>query len=178
MSRLGLPDGGELEWSGDTVPVGDHGLPERLTYTHPGGEKQPACRIEIEVWDGAPVCTGAELIGRPEERIAVLPKDIGALSTMIDYVIEEAGLRLGARRNDARGWGLANPPSVEEERARLRSVRAARRAGNDVELQRVAEIYKNALPPKLTAVADAFGWSERTAARRKKKAVEKGFLDE
>lgn len=173
-------EGGEYIWPAgvDVVPVGEHGMPQRLIYKHEGSDAQPGCLIEIEVWEGAPVCSRIELIGKPDTRIAVRAKDLKELSRMVDVVIERAGVVFGFGRTSASGWGLASPGSTEDQRARLRSVRASRRKVTPAFLQQVADVYQSASAPRLEAVADAFGCSERSAARYVTAARSGGFIHE
>ncbi len=174
-----LQDGGELVWPTGVglVPVGEHALPERMIYKHEGGPKQPRCLIEIQVWDGVPVCARAELTSKRDDRIAVRARDLKALSGMVDSVIEAAGVVWGFTRTGPTGWGLASPASPEEQRARLRSVRSSRRKVTPAFLKKIAETYKTAPTPKLESVAAAFECSERSAARYVGAAREAGLID-
>jgi hypothetical protein len=176
-----LADGGRLIWpSGvDIAQVGDVGMPEHLIYEHNGGEAQPGVVIEIEVWDGEPVCTRAELIAKPESQIPVRPKDLRALSRVIDNVIEAAGIQYGFRKTGPTSWGMGLPGSMEEQRDRVKSVRASRRKiDNPTFLKRIAEFYGEAPTPKLESVADEFDCSPRSAARYVTAAREAGLIDE
>lgn len=178
---VGTEEGGWYWWPTDSevVPVGDHGLPTQLRYWHEGGDEQPGCVIEIEVWDGTPVCTRAELIGKPDSPIPVRSKDLKALAAMVDPIIERAGVMFGFSRNGAAGWGLAQPGSIDDQRARLRSVRSSRRRlDNPVFLKEVAEVYNSAPKPKVTAIVDAFDCSERNAYRFIGAAREAGLIDD
>jgi hypothetical protein len=161
----------------EAVPVGEHGMPQRLRYWHEGGDEQPGCVIDIEIWDGAPVCVRAELISKPQ--IPVRAKDLKTLAGMIDPVIERAGVMLGFSSLGERGWGLASPGSIDEQRARLASVRSSRRRlDNPVFLKEVAEAYNGAPTPKVTAVVKAFDCSERNAYRFITAAREAGLIHE
>lgn len=173
------PDGGELTWPSGArvVPVGEHGMPERMTYRHEGGDSQPGCVIEIEVWDGVPVCAKAELLAKPDSKVQVRPKHLKDLAGMIDPVIEMAGVRFGFSRNGQGGWGLESPGPSDDQRARLRSVRASRRKITRPFLEQVASTYTTAPTPKLESVAAAFDCSERSAARYVTAAREAGLLD-
>jgi hypothetical protein len=180
--RRGLDDGGELTWEeGDQlvpVGIGDHRLPEKMTYTHPGGDTQPGCVIEIQVWaGGVPVCARVELLAKPDTNVQVRSKHLKDLAGMVDPVIEMAGVRFGFSRNGPTRWGLASPGSLDEQRGRLRSVRSARRKITPAFLERVASTYQTAPTPKLESVAVAFGCSERSAARYVTAAREAGLLD-
>lgn len=175
--RRGTSDGGEFTWEGGVklTPVGDHGMPARVTYRHEGGPEQPGCVIDIEVWEGVPVCARAELVAK--DGVQVRPKHLKDLAGMVDPVIETAGVVFGFTRNGETGWGQAYPGSVDDQRARLHSVRASRRAINSALLERVSEVYREASKPKLEAVAAEFNCSERSAARYVTAARKEGLLD-
>lgn len=96
---------------------------------------------------------------------------------MIEPVIEQAGVRFGFSRNGPTGWGRTLPGSLDDQRARLRSVRVARRKITPQFLERVAETYRAAATPKLDAVAQTFECSERSAARYVTEARKRGLLD-
>jgi hypothetical protein len=174
---VALADGGTLTaTSSKVVPVGDHGLPESMIYTHQGGDDQPQLAIEIQVWDGVPVCTRVELTAKPDTNVQVRPKHLKDVGGMVDPVIEAAGVQFGYSPNGPTGWGRAMPGSLDEQRARLHSVRGSRRKITPAFLERVAETYRTAPTPKLESLSATFGCSERSAARYVGKARAEGFL--
>jgi hypothetical protein len=180
LLTIGLRGGAELIWpsGASLVQVGDHGMPERVIYRHPGGDNQPGCVIEVEVWDGVPVCSRAEIIGKSHEQIPVRAKDLKALAGMIDSVIEAAGITFGHNRT-VTGWGLGFPGSDGDQLERRRSVQGARRKLSAPGfLERVAHVYEAAPKPKLEVIADEFDCSERSAARYVAAAREAGLIHE
>ncbi|WP_133062633.1 hypothetical protein [Mycolicibacterium peregrinum] len=132
--------------------------------------------IEIAVRDGVPVCARAELIAK--DGVQVRPKDLKALAGMVDPVIEAAGVVFGFKRDGAAGWGQAFPGSIDDQRARLRAVRGARRTINTELLKKVAAVYKSAPKPKLEAVATELNCSERSAARYVTAARKEGLIND
>ncbi|WP_131816279.1 hypothetical protein [Mycolicibacterium porcinum] len=180
IKTVALEDGGQLIWPAGarTMPVGDHGLPERWTYKHPGGDDQPGCVLEFEVWDGVPVCARLELLAKADSRIQVRPKHLKDVAGMIDSVIEAAAVRFGMDEKGRTGWGRRSPGSANDQRARLHSVRASRRKITPAFLEQVASTYQAAPKPKLESVSAAFGCSERSAARYVTAAREAGLIDE
>jgi hypothetical protein len=88
-----------------------------------------------------------------------------------------AGVRFAWTRNSDTGWARAIPGTLDEQRARLHSVRNSRGKITPALLERVATTYRNAEPPKLVAVADAFECSERSAARYVTAARKARLLD-
>lgn len=176
FEKVVLADGGTLAaTSRKVMPVGDHGLPESMIYTHQGGDDQPQLALEIQVWDGVPVCTRIELTAKPDTNVQVRPKHLKDVAGIVDPVIEAAGIQFGYSHGPT-GWGRAVPGSLDEQRARLHSVRGSRRKITPAFLERVAATYQAAPAPKLESVATTFGCSERSVARYVSKARAEGFL--
>jgi hypothetical protein len=95
---------------------------------------------------------------------------------MVDR-LEMTGIRFAWTRNGDTGWTRAMPGTLADQKARLRSVRESRQKITPAFLERVASTYRNADAPKLSAVADAFECSERSAARYVATARKAGLLD-
>jgi len=175
-----LTDGGTLAAIGDPEvrPVGDHGVPAKMRYSHPGGANQPALDIGIEVRDGVPVCTEIRLVASDLGQVRV--KDLTLLAGILEKRITElASLSVWDRTE--RGWGKASVIDELHRTAHERSVRNARQANRrrvtpDL-LARVAEVYVAASGNRLEVIQKAFEVSERTAARYVTRAREAGLLD-
>lgn len=158
------------------VPLGEHGVPRVVTVSHPGGESEPLLRLEIQVWDGTPVCSKIELIGKPETGAQIRVKHLKTLAGVLETLVEQACVNLGFDRRGDTGWVTSFPLSVDTQRSRRRSVTGARRKITPQFLERVAAAYRDAEAPRLDAVAAEFDCSERSAARYVSKAREAGLI--
>jgi len=159
------------------VPVGEHGMPKVVTVSHPGGGLEPLLRLEIQVWNGTPVCSKVELIGKSEAGAQVRVKHLKTLAGVLEDLVEQVCVNLGFDRNGDTGWTTAFPLAVETQRSRRRAVSGSRRKITRQFLERVAAVYRDAEAPRLDAVAVEFDCSERSAARYVAKAREAGLLD-
>lgn len=183
MTTYTFPDGGEASWEEfvDIKTVGDHGIPAIIKYRHPGGASQPAYEADIEVWDGVPVCSRVQITGKPDAKAHVRVKDINLIADSIEDVIEGLSA-IAAYRKSGQDWAKAWPTSAEDRTKSLRSIRLARqqvrRKMTLDRLQQIADTYNAAPPPKIEAVAVAFGKSARTAARYVAEAKGQGLIDE
>src|SRR4051794_14583781 len=163
-----LTDGGTLSALGppEVLPIGQHGLPTKMRYTHPGGENQPGLEIGIEVRDGVPVCTEVRLVATDSRQVRV--KDLTLLAGILENRVEELAT-IAAWDRTERGWGKDSVITESHHKARGRSVRTARQSNRRKVttelLSRVAEVYAAATGNKLEVIQGAFDVSERTAAR-------------
>lgn len=188
LRGISMEDGGVVEFDEDAVKrdIGNgRGVPERFSYLHPGGPEQPSFRFEFGVRNGIPVCLGVHIEAKDD--VPVRTKDLKVAH--IDKVVISA---VGAVAHESipgsgpgrRGWRYApgdsnfNATSLEAGKVAVKGKPRTRRAPDDVDLQLVADTWRNAAPgTKTEALMTVFFCSKATAARYKKRAVEKGLLD-
>jgi hypothetical protein len=175
-------DGGVLEWStaAKIVPISDGsiGLPAKLTYRHDGVPPQPALRVDIEIADGVPVCTGVQLTGEAGTS-AVRVRDLRAvpLEAILDGVTGAA-----AHERHGRGWRIVwGAGAKSDQRRGVRAIRAAKRESRrkitPSFLEEVAATWRAIDGAKVSGIADHFGVRPRTASRYIRAAKEERLLD-
>jgi len=186
--RFAMEDGGEVEY--DTreriVDIGNgRGVPERFSFIHPGGEKQPSYRFEFGVMNGIPVCVGVHV--EAKEGVPVRTADLSHLHldklviSAVGAAAYEAQLAPPGRKRWRKPWGDKdfNAASIEVGRKVVKGKPRTRRRADTVDLQLVADTWRNAPAGARTeALMTVFFCSKATAARYKRLAVDRGFLDE
>lgn len=187
LRRIAMEDGGDVEydWRDQKIPIGNGiGVPEKFRYVHPGGEKQPSYRIEFGVMNGIPVCVGIHV--EAKDGVPVRTADLKHLH--VDKLVISA---VGAAAHEEmpappgrRQWRKAhgdrdfNAASIEAGTRIVKGKPRTRRSRDDVDLQLVAETWRNAPEgAKTEALMTVFFCSKATAARYKKRAVDEGLLD-
>ncbi len=155
-----MADGGEVEpTKPGVVPMGDGGAFEQLTYRR-GGVEAVGVEAVFEVWDGKPVCTRIALTADAEAGIPVRAKDLADIR--LDGLQEDVFAAPGVFEHTADGW-IYRPAARSARRRRVRQ--AARGRLTRSLLQKVAQTHAAAAGARVTAVADEFGVSMRTAHR-------------
>ncbi|UXA12405.1 hypothetical protein KXD97_00345 [Mycobacterium sp. SMC-8] len=187
--KVPLEDGGVVEFdtSAPTRDIGNgRGVPDRFSYVHPGGPEQPSYRFDFGVRNKIPVCLGVHI--EAKEEISVRTRDL-ALAHIDKVIVSAVGAvaheAIPSRKPGHRGWRFApgdrdfNAANLEAARAVVKGKPRTRRRPEDVDLQQVADTWRNAEPGTRTqALMTVFFCSKATAMRLKKRAMEKGFLDE
>lgn len=162
---LKLPSGGTVEITDDErVLLGDGFTFRQLTYTSGG------CTIVFEVRDGVPGAVSITLNGdgilRQKDLTAIRLDDIRA------EVYAVAGI--GTFSPD----GHFGPPMDDAKRRKTLNKATSGRKMQPDRLREVAKIYKKAPSGgRHSAIATAFGVSERQAWRYIAQAKEKGLID-
>ena len=191
MNRWAIPmdDGGVVEYdnSDRIVPIGNgRGVPERFSYYHPGGPDQPSFRIEFGVMNSIPVCVGVHI--EAKDNVAVRTRDVGLVQIDKLIISGVAAVAFESRPSKKPGhtsWRKPhgdkafNAASMGAATASVKGKPRTRRKPDDVDLQAVADTWRNAEPRSRTeALMSTFTWSRATAQRYKKKAMAEGYLDE
>lgn len=187
LQRIAMEDGGDVEYDSrdPIVPIGNRlGVPEKFRFVHPGGEKQPSYRIEFGVMNKIPVCLGIHV--EAKDGVPVRTADLKHLH--IDKLVisavgaaayEEMPAPTGRRRwRKPHGDRDFNAANIEAGQRIVKGKPRTRRSPDDVDLQLVADTWRNAADGARTeALMTVFFCSKATAARYKKRAVEEGLLD-
>jgi hypothetical protein len=126
--------------------------------------------------EDGPVCLSVAISATPKGRPVVtadlesLPgldrKALDAFRALGTAVLDDEAWRAG--RNLGRTYEIFHPDP--------REVSAALRTRSDVELERVAEVYRANVSTRPVEAVEALGYSRRTADRRIRAARERGFL--
>jgi hypothetical protein len=174
----GLPGGGRIEVTDATmVPMGDVRAYRQLTYTHDGGNGQPACRIVFEVRNGAPVCANFSLSSVAQ--IAVRAKDLRAfkLDELRDDVYAYVGVFTPNPAAPGQWMLRVGRGSYHQDRKHAEQAARRRKVTREL-LQKVAKVHTTAPEgTRLEAVKAAFQVQERQALRYIAEAKEKGLID-
>ena len=185
--QMTMNDGGIVEYDigeiSEIVPIGNNrGVPSHFRYTHPGGPTQPSFRLEFGVLNGIPVCIGIHIEAKDE--IPVRTRDLKLIH--VDKMVASISAAVAFESNpNGHGWHKPhgnrdfNSASMDAGKRAVRGKPRTRRSAEDVDLELVAETWRNAAPGDRTeALMTVFFCSKATAARYKKRAVEAGLLDE
>ncbi len=186
-TQIAMEDGADVEYDSHAQiqPIGNGlGVPKQFWYVHPGGPAQPSYRFEFGVMNKIPVCVGVHI--EAKDGVPVRTKDLRHLH--IDKLVISA---IGAAAHEAmsappgrRRWRKAygdrdfNATSIEAGKKIVKGKPRTRRSADAVDLELVAETWRNAPPgAKTESLMTVFFCSKATAARYKKRAVEEGLLD-
>ena len=177
--HVAMADGGELQFRGAVTPLADGSaaVPRRLTYRHPGKDRQPAMQVDLEVVDGVPWCTQVLLLGEAGSR-RVRPTDLKEITARLDYLADQMLSAAAFIANDQGSGWVRKSDTGRMARPTIRRARKRERRHITPELlERVAEIYrKTGSAGRTAAVAEAFHVSERTAGRYIQTARAEGLL--
>lgn len=175
-----LPDGGRLVYSPNVVEVGDRGLPEYVTYQHPGSRTRPALEVAIAVRDGIPAVAEVRVIADPDEGVHIRPTDVRVGALELGAVLDGWLAELTYRRGPTGRWYRYDRLSPDERKSARHTIGQARgklrRRMTPELLKQVAELYGTAAPPKHQAIALTFGVNPRTAQKYIERARAEGLL--
>lgn len=187
LQQVPLAGGAIVEFDplGGVVDIGNgRGVPKTFTLTHPGGPEQPSYRFQFGVMDGVPVCVGVHI--EAKDGIPVRTRDL--LNNHIDKIVITA---VGAvahesmppGKSGSRRWRYImsmdfNADSLAAGYAAVKQQPRTRRKRDDVDLELVAELWRNAPSgAKQRTLMVELHISKATAARYVSRAREAGLLD-
>lgn len=176
---IAMADGGELEFRGPVAPLADGltAVPRRLSYRHPGKDRQPAIQVEIEIADGVPWITQVLLSGNAGA-CRVRSTDLKAITARLDELADQMlGAAAFLANDQGSGWVRKMDTAQTARPSIKRARKRERRTITPHLLRQVAEIYlKTGSAGRTAAVARTFGVTDRTAGRYIQMARAEGLL--
>lgn len=182
-----MEDGATVEYDNSEPihPIGNgRGVPERFSYLHPGGPSQPSFRFEFSVMNGIPVCVGVHIEAKDEIPVRTGDLKLAHIDKLIISAVgavafEEVPSKVSGHREWRKPHGNQsfNAASMSAGKAAVKGKPRMRRNPADIDLQLVADTWRNAPSGARTeSLMTVFFCSKATAARLKKRAVDAGFL--
>jgi hypothetical protein len=159
--------------NGRHVRLGDSLVPPKVTFEFTGDNGEPDVTARFAVVDGRPECVDFHVATKEGGRgIRTADLTLFNLDAMTANVFAEVAMSVKPERTI--------PASDENHRRAHGDVMEARqvqRGPSHAELDAVAQVYREHVDSAPTSmVAQQFGYSERTAARRVQQAREHGLL--
>lgn len=180
-----------MTWTGRTavrhdgrmVQLGETLVPQRAKFEITGEDECPDGRVTFEVRDGRPECVEIAVKAKPGGR-GIQSADMTLFNIDNLTVNVFSSVALGPVQQVGPGeWAADNSPddrAAWSRRGDVHRARTTRRAsaGDRVELERVAKVYREHLAnAPIAAVRVLLGYhSDRTAARRVQQARAAGLL--
>ncbi len=161
----------------------DRVTPEKIRFSHPGADGQPALTMELEWRDGAAQCRSIR-IESVEDGREIRPVDLEVLRRRLYEWIGEVFATMARRveKTAPNTFQILDPflpaPNEVFEQALVEITRARRpRKLDRAFLSRVANVYRDNIAKAPTkAVAESFSVSHRTAASYVKQARDMDLL--